>query len=267
MTEKIIVCYLFTKFDNENTLSNFIKNYKKFKSGLDHKLLICFKLLDEKKINFLSKHLLGIKHNLFIDNSTNNDFDLGSYKRISKKYLSNTIFFLNSHSYPICDYWLSKIAQYQQLNTIIGTSASNESLLSSLKLKKFYKVFSFIYKKFYLKKKFFPFPNPHLRTTGFMIKGSDFYTYIKDKQIFSKLDAWEIESGKKSLTNYFRNKDYNILLVNSDGACFNEKDWLYSETYNYLNQTKCIISDKHSRKYSNLDDDQKKIYQFQTWGL
>ena len=133
--------------------------------------------------------------------------------------------------------------------------------------KKFYKVFSFIYKKFYLKKKFFPFPNPHLRTTGFMIKGSDFYTYIKDKQIFSKLDAWEIESGKKSLTNYFRNKDYNILLVNSDGACFNEKDWLYSETYNYLNQAKCIISDKHSRKYSNLDDDQKKIYQFHTWGL
>jgi len=100
-----------------------------------------------------------------------------------------------------------------------------------------------------------------------MIKGSDFYTYIKDKQIFSKLDAWEIESGKKSLTNYFRNKDYDILLVNSDGSCFNEKNWLYSETYNYLNQTKGIISDKHSRKYSNLDNDQKKIYQFYTWGL
>ena len=56
-----------------------------------------------------------------------------------------------------------------------------------------------------------------------MIKGSDFYSYIKDKQIFSKLDAWEIESGKKSLTNYFRKKEWTVTGPVLSLFCFREK--------------------------------------------
>ena len=47
---KILVCYLFTKFDNKETLLNFVQNYKKYDSGLNHDLLICFKLMDNNQV-------------------------------------------------------------------------------------------------------------------------------------------------------------------------------------------------------------------------
>jgi len=264
--KKIKVCYLFTRFDNVQTLLNFIKNYKKYNSNQEHDLIICFKLLDVFFINNLKIYLNGINYIEFIDISKKNDFDHGSYKRVSEKYPDDIIFFLNSHSYPICDSWLSKIVNLYKEKTIIGTSASNESLLSSLKLKKFYKFFDYSLKKFKYKKDFFTFPNPHLRTTGFLINASDYHNYIKDKKLDNKYDAWLIESGKNNLTNFFKKKKYNIIVVNSDGNYYLENNWMLSKTYNYLNQSKSIISDKHTRKYLSLNDENKKLSQFNTWG-
>lgn len=267
MLKKITVCYLFTKFDNEQTLLNFIDNYKKYNSNYPHNLVICFKLLDVIFINNLRIHLNGINYVEFIDKSSQNDFDFGSYKRVSEKYPDDIILFLNSHSYPNCDLWLSKIVNLYKEKSIIGTSASNESLLNSLKLKKFYKFFGYSLKKYKYQKDFFKFPNPHLRTTGFLINATDFHNYIKDKKLNSKYDAWLIESGKNNLTTYFKKKNYNIVVVNSDGNHYLENNWMLSETYNYLNQSKSIISDRHTRKYLGLSDKNKRISQFNTWGI
>ena len=40
----------------------------------------------------------------------------------------------------------------------------------------------------------------------------------------------------------------------------------FSETFNYRNQKKCIISDKHTRKYIKSTNFEKKLYEFNTWG-
>ena len=37
-----LVCYLFTKFDEDKSLINFKANYLNYKSGYDHDLIICF---------------------------------------------------------------------------------------------------------------------------------------------------------------------------------------------------------------------------------
>ena len=44
INNKVLVCYLFTKFDEYDDLSKFIDNYNSFSSGYNHKLVICFKL-------------------------------------------------------------------------------------------------------------------------------------------------------------------------------------------------------------------------------
>ena len=98
-----VVCYLFTSFDNINSLINFKNNYLKFEAGLDHDLVICFKLLDSKQIENIVKELIDIKFHYFIDSFNKNDFDFGSYKECLKKYINRDIFFLNSHSYPTCN--------------------------------------------------------------------------------------------------------------------------------------------------------------------
>ena len=254
------------KFDDENTLLTFLKNYKNFESGHPHELLICFKLLNEEKLMIFRKLLTNITHIEYIDDCTNNDFDLGSYSRVALSYSSRLTFFLNSYSYPICDNWLNIIIKNYEENSILATSASYESLLSSIKLKKFYKILNYFIKLFQYQKLFYPFPNPHIRTTGFLIKGSEYLKFMSNKLIKSKIDVWKIESGKYSLTNYFKSLNYNIFIINSDGEKFLEKDWKISQTYNYSDQNKSIISDRHIRKYHNLSTVEKLRFQNDTWG-
>lgn len=267
MQDKNLVVYLYTKFDNKKSLSNFVNNYLLKPSGADHQLLICFKLIEKEELFSLKNILRKLKYTEYIDPCKINDYDFGSYKRISQKYSDYNILFLNSHSYPNTKFWLKKMLRFFKKNTIIATSGSYESLLTSIKLKKIYKLFSFLKKKIYYKKKYYPFPNPHIRTANFLIKGSDFYDYIKEKSIKNKEDAWLIESGKDSLTNFFKNKKYNIYVINSDGDKFEEKNWKFSETYNFRSQNKTIISDKHTRKYLDLNDENKQLSQLNTWGI
>ncbi len=266
MKKNPLVCYLFTCFDEIDSIRNFKNNYLRFNSGLNHDLVICFKLLNQKQISKITKELDNLKFINFTDPYNKNDFDFGTYKRLAELHYDRQILFLNSHSYPVCENWLSKLMNNSGYNILIGTSASNESLLDSFKLKKKYKIFSYLFKKLKLKKKFDVFPNPHLRTSSFLIRGEMLLNYLKDIKIQSKEDTWEIESGKNSLTNYFKKNNFDIFVVNSDGNKFNENDWVYSETYCYSKQSKSIISDKHSRKYLELSKKERILTQSKVWG-
>jgi len=266
MNKKILVCYLFTSFDNKQSFTNFLRYYKINTAGINHTLLICFKLLNKQKILFFRNKLRSIKYIEFIDPVLFNDFDFGSYKRVSEKYRSHTIFFLNSHSYPLKKNWLKKLLYYYKEKTLIGTSASYESLLTSLKFKKIYKIISFLIRLIRYKKKFKTFPNPHIRTSSFLIKGEDFISFIKNKKITNKEDAWFTESGLNGLTNYFKRKKYDIFVINSDGLKFTENNWMLSETYNYSKQSKSLISDKHTRKYLKLSNQKRLSASCTSWG-
>ena len=57
-----IVCYLYTVFDPKKKLIDFINNYKKYKPGLNHKLVICLKLLNINEINKIRKYLKNTKY-------------------------------------------------------------------------------------------------------------------------------------------------------------------------------------------------------------
>ena len=261
-----IVCYLFTCFDNIDSIKNFKNNYLKFNAGINHELIICFKLLNLTQINDIISQLKNLEYQIFNDPSDKNDYDFGSYKRFAENHINKDILFLDSHSYPICENWLKILMSYKKENNLIGTSASYESITNSISLKKKYKLFSYLFKLYRSKKNFLNFPNPHLRTASFLIRGKYFLDFINDKKIVNKFDAWKIESGKNSLSNYFKNKNLDVFVVNSDGDKFYEKKWKLSETYNYFNKSKLIISDKHTRKYDSLQNEDKLLSRYKVWG-
>ena len=162
---------------------------------------------------------------------------------------------------------LKNIMKFYDQNTLIGTSASNESLLDSIILKKKYKFLSYLFKKkITYRSKFRSFPNPHIRTSSFLINAEIFLDFIDKKKIISKEHTLEIESGRDNLTSYFENNDLKVFVVNSDGNKFVNKDWKFSETYNYFQQSKSIISDKHTRKYNTLNAD-KNFFHKKKFGV
>jgi len=263
-----IVCYIFTVFDKKETLKDFANHYKKYNSGINHELVICFKLFNSLKINELKEYLIDINYTEFIDPSKENDWDFGSYMRVSESFYNKDILFLSSHSYPVCNDWLKKLFIFKNDETVIAPTASYESLVDSIKLKnKFHKIIRYLIRKYKFSKDFNKFPNPHFRTSSFLINSKIFLNYIKDKKLRNKEDTLKIESGKNSLTKYLKNKKIKILVVNSDGEKFEQNNWKYSETYNFLKHDKSIISDKHSRKYLELNNDEKKNARLTVWGI
>ena len=265
MKKNLLVVYLFTKFDKLFYLKEFIKHYKRYKPGCHHKLIICLKLIQNNKIKKIRSVLNNIKYLEFIDPFDQNDFDFGSYGRVAKRFKNKIIFFMNSHSYPVKKNWLKTMLKFYKNKTILSSSASNESILTALKLKKIFKIFNYIKKYSKFKKKFFPFPNPHIRTANFLISSKDFLLFNRNRNYKSKEDAWFSESGKNGITNFFKNRGYKLLVVNSDSRSFDEKNWVKSDTYYSNKQNKLLISDRHTRKYEKLSMKEKKKMQKKVW--
>ena len=141
MKNKIIVVYLANYKEKIYTLKRFLNYYKKYKSGVKHGLLICFKNFNENipELKKWHKPLKKIKYLKFLDKFEIDDYDWGSYRRVAKKNKSKIILFLNSHSYPIVNNWLRIYTQNYKNNSLIGSSGSYCSLSSSFFNLKFYR--------------------------------------------------------------------------------------------------------------------------------
>ena len=268
--KKILIAYQYTCFDKISSLLYFLKKYKKNESGVKHELLICLKLLKgkalEKIITIINTHIK--KKIIYIDPCNHNDYDFGSYSRIALNYKNYQIFFLNSHSAPEKKNWLKKISNFANNKTLIGTTASFSSHASN----SFYRhkndnYFIFL-KKIILSNFYFPkFPNPHIRTSNFMINGNEFLKFMNNKKkIMNKFDAHILESGKNGLTNYFQKKNFKIFIVNSDAKKFKLRLAFNSQTFCADNQKKLLISDKHSRLFDSYNSISKKRMIKRVWG-
>lgn len=110
------------------------------------------------------------------------------------------------------------------------------------------------------------FPNPHIRTTGFLINSNEFIEFMKSKRIKSKLQSFLIESGNNSLTNFFKRKKYDIFIVNKDGQKFSLQEMRKSYTFAYKKQNKFLISDNHIRNYLKLSKKEKIKRSKHVWG-
>ena len=151
-------------------------------------------------------------------------------------------------------------------NSFVGVSGSNESMFTSFKMKKIWKVCYNLNNFFFFKKNFNKFPNPHIRLPAFLLKQCDYLRFVKNRHYDSKKSAWITESGKNSMTAYFKEIGFNIYIVNSDKKKFSLNDMKESETYSYKNQDKVLISDRHIRNYLNFDISKKKLVEKRNWG-
>ena len=266
--KKPLVVYLSVTFLDKEHLINFQKFYKKFESGYSHDLLICFK--NENKLkNKEFKKLVDLKYIYFEDNHSVNDYDIGSFYRIAKKFPDRNILFLGTYTYPINHNWLKIFVDNYKERCVLGASGSYASI-SSQHLSFYHKKHTKFQQLRWGLKHFTNvklFPNPHIRTTGFYVKSSDF---IKLKfnlnNLKKKIYTNYFESGREGMSSQFLKKGYKLYIVNSDGIKFDIKDWPKSETFCIGDQKKTIFSDKLSREYHQMNWVDKKKTSYNCWG-
>lgn len=268
--QKPIVMYLAYEPYGISYLKKFLENYKKFNSGYKHELLICFKKFKNiKSINKWSK-IVPFKFTKFIDKEIKNDFDIGSYFRVAKKYRNRKVLFLDTHTIPLVKNWLFFFIKNYEKKSVIGATGSYASIPSIF--------FEFYFKqhtKFQqlrwglqhmLKVKLFP--NPHIRTTGFFMSAADFLSLTFDKnKLTKKIETNYFEGGRNGMSQQLISRGFKLFIINSDNKKFLIPDWPKSQTYCCKNQEKLIFGDNRTNEYAAANKEIRKKLRKIVWGF
>lgn len=152
-----------------------------------------------------------------------------------------------------------RILERFKFRIVTGMQSNHDSVRERyIKVTRENEVFSFI-------KEFPLFPNPHIRTSGFMIRISDFNSLRFDSTGL-KTDSSKFESGYSSLTRQIVEKNKEVLVLGADGRGYNIDEWEESGTFRNLDQTNLLISDNRTDDYPQMTTAVKKTHRIITWG-
>ncbi len=101
--------------------------------------------------------------------------------------------------------------------------------------------------------KFPPFPNPHLRTTGYAVR-ADLLNIVFDSFPQKKHDAFLLESGYSSISRRIALLGYEVLHCDAAGFYEHYDKVLNPSTFRTMN-SKSIVSDRESRSFQDLSNE------------
>jgi hypothetical protein len=112
---------------------------------------------------------------------------------------------------------------------------------------------------------FTPFPAPHIRTNGFMIR-RDVFSRLRISPPQRKGDAYRLESGRDSITAQVKRLGLAARVVDRDGRAYDPPDWYASKTLWQGNQERLLIADNQTADYELGDLDMRAALSRYAWG-
>lgn len=191
--------------------------------------------------------------------------DLAAYRWAAQQVNNPTVCFLNSYSRVLADNWLRKMdtALAEPGVGIVGATGSWESHYSRVALVS--PESDSLNELLHL---YHPHPNPHIRTTAFMMKRDlwlDFRLYFRNAMpIQSKEDAWYIESGRYGLTRWLKRMSLDARVVGIDRPHIGA-EWWASGTFRSNDQENLLIADNHTDEWANADPETQRILSAFAW--
>jgi hypothetical protein len=173
-------------------------------------------------------------------------YDLGAYRFAARRLEDYTHFlFLNSFSEILCPYWLLRFAQaFTPGVGIVGATASQETFRNESKPPLRRTIGNLF---------FGPYPNPHIRTTGFMIR-RDVMLEIWPSCFLSKYSCYIFESGKNGLTRRIEKLGLLPLVVGRNGQTYTMRELDYANVFRQGMQENLIISDNKTKSWNTTSD-------------
>lgn len=112
-----------------------------------------------------------------------------------------------------------------------------------------------------------PFPNPHIRSNGFLISRKLLVDLYGDFKITVKNDAYRFESGYSSLTRKILKMNLRPVIVGRNGVSYDMLDWPTSNTFGLGAQSNLLISDNQTSCFEKISDKEKVLYSWMKWGF
>lgn len=263
-------------------LEKFIRSYKLYAAGYPHKLVIVFNGKSvghpdpvDSFIAFLDDNNVSPDAILHIENAQ----DIAAYRFAAAKVETDLVLFLNTYAEIKSSDWLMKyVRAFSGDVGIVGSSGSYQSYYSSVFQKHSFlweskKGFAYNYKKYKLFIKTFlywrflfrPFPNPHIRTSAFMVRPMEFLC-MNAGSLHSKFKAYLFENGRRSLTNHYLEKGLKPLVIGKNGNIYGVAEWKQSHTFWIADQENLLIEDNQTKLFDEQDKAEKNNMTQLAWG-
>lgn len=255
-----------------DAVDSFVNAWKSYPTSCAHKLYFLAKgWSDAEQINCL--RLLAEQCAATVLDVSDDGYDWGAYFEALPHVDTEWVCLMNSHSRPQAEGWLSMllISAKSADKGLAGATGSWESprwkyssadpiqttiwqWLRSLKNRNRWRYFDV-------------FPNPHLRTTGLLLRRTLLQSFADSHQVpRSKFEALVLESGLDGLSRFAQRHGCQLLLVARDGRSFASSEWPSSRTFRSGDQGNLVISDNRTRDYAASDLHGRAYLKKLAWG-
>jgi hypothetical protein len=241
-----------------DALEGFLAAYNRLEPGVEHRLVVILNGFDgrsDPRALAVERALDGFAHQAIV--LPRPVVDLTAYRQAASEIEAQALCLLNSYSRPLVAGWLALLTRALSDASVglVGCGGSCESAYSAA--------------PFWLRRRrgreFPPFPNPHLRTNGFMLERELMLDLDWPLQR-SKLEALALESGKRSISRQVWERDLDVRVVGRDGVAYPSERWHESATFRSGGQRNLLISDNRTLQYDQADPAFKDTLERMAWG-
>lgn len=236
--------------------ARFAASYRRFAAGAAHDLIIAWKGVPSAKRPMLQDLLDGIPH--VGVQVPDRGFDLGTYRHVATVTDYARYCFLNTNSELRAPDWLAKLETAIDEDDVLaaGATASYQSLaadmLRMVGMRRSWRALAIAKRRLIhlrLRRRYPPFPNPHLRTNAFLIGRPDFLA-LRMPVLRTKQDASLFESGREGMTRQLCSKGGEVMLVDAGGQALAVDRWPGSNTFWQGEQHALLVADNQTRRYA-----------------
>ena len=219
----------------------FVRSYSGHDAGLTHDLVVILKGF-QAPAEMRTRILADLPGTQFIE-IDDTGFDINAYRSAAGALGHDRLCFLNSHSRIEADGWLEKIAGpvVEPEVGAVGATGSWEVMNDRT-----------------------PFPNIHLRTTGFSMRRAEFLG-LDFGPLATKRDCNWFEGGPDSLTRQVLATGRRVLVAGRGGLHAPE-DWPESLTFRMGQQEHLLLSDNRTRAFDRAWPWKRRRLARKAWG-
>ncbi len=258
-------------------LREFLRSYDAHPTGAKHQLIVVLNGAerDEPRDGVSDSRGEGLRASLLaeLDDTehqlielTRPVLDLPAYALAARQLEHERLCFLNSYSMVLADGWLERLAQ--ALNGakvgVAGATGSWESQAEWIRGKPVYWPYQLAMLP-RARRDYPRFPNPHIRTTGFMLDRALLLEAGFERAV-DKRDTYLLESGPHSFTRQILARGLRPVVVGRDGRAYDIEEWPASATYRAEDQRNLLIADNRTRDWERASTRLRRRLSRDAWG-
>jgi hypothetical protein len=192
--------------------------------------------------------------------------DLTAYGEVTRELEHSRLCFLNSYSVVLADDWLGHLARAGELPGVglVGATGSWETQAKLVHGSAMHWAYQLA--KLRAKWRDYPhFPNPHIRTTAFMLERRVVLELGLDR-VRDKYSAYLLESGWQNITRQIQGRGLRPVVVGRDGRAYEVEEWPRSHTYRSGGQSNLLVADNRTEDWQRASPELRQRLSRHAWG-